>query len=200
MYTLNSYSLSAPVANFARSKNDIHTADHAGLFTNPESGVGLVEILIAVVLLSIGFLAAAKMQIEGMRFSQSAYNQSQAYFLASDMLDRMRANHSAVANGLYDNVETSDAATDPGCDNPSTHCTREEIAEQDIYDWSKQLHPLDSVSNFVPALPGAALGRVTPVAGADGIYIVHLEWTELIDDQEATEELNVNIVIQKSDN
>ncbi|MEE9320315.1 MAG: type IV pilus modification protein PilV [Granulosicoccus sp.] len=165
-----------------------------------ESGVGLVEILIAVILVSIGFLAAAKMQIEGMRFSQSAYNQSQAYFLASDMLDRMRANYKAVDNGLYDNIETSTSATNPGCDTPSNFCTRAEIAEQDLYDWSKQLHPLGSVTNFVPALPGTALGRVTPVAGTAGLYIVHLEWTELIDDQETTEELNVNIVIQMNDN
>jgi len=68
-----------------------------------QKGVGLLEILITVLLLSIGFLAAAKMQVQGMRFSQSAYIEAQAYFMISDMMDRMRSNAKGVRAKHYDN-------------------------------------------------------------------------------------------------
>jgi len=70
-----------------------------------QRGIGFIEILITIALLSIGFLALARMQVEGMRFSQSAYFQSQAYFLASDMINRMRTNTDGVRDGHYDNIE-----------------------------------------------------------------------------------------------
>ena len=46
-----------------------------------QSGVGLLEVLIALIILSFGFLATARMQVEGMRYSQGAYNLSQAKFM-----------------------------------------------------------------------------------------------------------------------
>ena len=60
-----------------------------------QQGIGLIEILIAVLLVSIGFLAAAQMQVHSMRFSQSAYHQSQAYYLATSMIARIRSNTKA---------------------------------------------------------------------------------------------------------
>ncbi len=97
--------------------------NHRNTFSR-HKGIGLIEILIAVVIMSLGFLAAARMQVEGMRFSQSAYYQSQAYFLASDMIDRMRSNITGVENGYYDDQATSSEADDPGCATHSMQFTR----------------------------------------------------------------------------
>ena len=108
-----------------------------------QSGVGLIEILISVILLSIGFLAAAKMQVEGMRNSQSAYYQSQAYFIAADIIDRMRANLPGVRDGHYDDAEISSTVTSPGCDTSTSICSPEQIAQQDLYEWSSHIHVLD---------------------------------------------------------
>jgi len=167
-----------------------------------QSGVGLIEILISVVLLSIGFLAAAKMQIEGMRNSQSAYYQSQANFLAADIIDRMRANLQGVQDEFYNNVSIDPERTNPGCDDASTNCTPAQIAAQDLYNWTSQIHVPDEYStekaaDFTPALPGTVTGTITPVDGSNGVLEVKLTWSEIINNVESEQELVVNFVAQQ---
>ncbi len=168
-----------------------------------QSGVGLIEILISVVLLSVGFLAAAKMQVEGMRNSQSAYYQSQAYFLAADIIDRMRANLKGVREGHYDVGNISATAVSPGCDMSTSICTPAQIAQQDLYEWSSHVHVLDQyagaeVDDFTPALPGTVVGTIRPVPDSAGVLQVSLSWTEVINNQDATETLTVNFVAQQT--
>ena len=156
-----------------------------------QRGVGLIEIMVSVVLIAIGFLAAAQMQIQGMRFSQSAYFQSQAYFLASDMIDRMRSNTDGVDAGNYDNISTSGSAANPDC--ASNTCNAAGIATQDIYDWSTYLHPLDGGSNFVAALPDAT-GTIQSIG--NGIYAVNLSWSEEIEGSSQSQTLTINFATE----
>ena len=57
-----------------------------------QRGVSLLEILIAVLVLAIGVLGAASLQLNAVRYSASAAHTTHASFIAYDMLDRMRAN------------------------------------------------------------------------------------------------------------
>lgn len=163
-----------------------------------ETGIGLIEVLIAVVLISIGFLAAARMQVEGMRFSQGAYYQSQAYFMASDMIDRMRSNVQGVKQGHYANATTSAGAGNPQCD--INACAARSIAEQDLFDWSANLHSIDGNSGFVPALPSSdntqAQGRITELSA--GIYDIELRWSETIGKKDKEQVLNVVFAMEES--
>lgn len=81
-------------------------ARHAG-------GMTLVEVLVTLVIISVGLLGVAALQLTTVRNNQDAYVRSQAAMLASDMLDRMRANRTDTAGnskaGLYE-VEIGDAA------------------------------------------------------------------------------------------
>ena len=160
-----------------------------------QRGIGLIEILVAVILVSIGFLAAARMQVESMRFSQSAYFQSQAYFLASDMINRMRTNTDGVEAGEYDNVTTDPAVMDQFCS--AQACDAAQIALQDIYDWSGYFYARDANANFVPALPSSediqAFAQVVPVD--DQIYQVSLTWSEAIRGEEVAQSLSVNFAL-----
>ncbi len=160
-----------------------------------QRGVGLIEILITIILLSIGFLAAARMQVEGMRFSQSAYYQSQAYFLASDMMNRMRTNVEGVRDGFYDNIQTSASAQDPGC--TASACDPQEIALQDVFEWGGYFHERNGEVNFIPALPSSdnvtAFATVVPV-DAD-IYTVRMVWSEIIGGEDKAQELSVNFAL-----
>lgn len=162
-----------------------------------QSGVGLIEILIAVVLISMGFLAAARMQVEGMRFSQSAYYQSQAYFLASDMIDRMRSNIPGVAKGFYSGKSTSAEASDPQCD--VSQCQPQGVADQDLFDWSTHLHSLEGSSNFVAALPGssskAAKGQIIDVG--NGIYAVVMSWNEVIGGDDSEQSFRIQFALEE---
>jgi len=159
---------------------------------NNQAGVGLTEILIAVVILSFGFLAAAQMQVQGMRFSQGAYLESQAYFMISEMMDRMRANEAGAKDDAYSNKVTSPGATDPLCN--INYCSPADQAVQDLYDWSAYLHNLRSVSNFVPLLPGSATetAQGTIVARANGVYTIEVSWNEKSGGEDKTQVLSVD--------
>lgn len=163
-----------------------------------QDGVGLVEILVAVVILAVGFLAAARMQVNGMRYSQRAYFESQAYFMAGDMLARMRANVDGVKNGNYDDLSTTDTTADPHCD--IQYCSPAQIAQQDLYDWSRQLISDANDSGFTPLLPSSstvtANGSVQLVA--DGLYSVVLEWAdENEEDGAGTSSLRVDLITEQ---
>ncbi len=163
-----------------------------------QKGIGLIEILIAVVIMSLGFLAAARMQVEGMRFSQSAYYQSQAYFLASDMIDRMRSNIAGVEQGYYDGQGTSADADDPGC--ALTPCNSLGIARQDLFDWSASLHSLQGASSFIPSLPGddtsTAQGVIQDMD--NGVYAVVMRWREVIKGENSQQELRIQFALEES--
>lgn len=57
-----------------------------------QRGFTLVEILVTVVLISVGLLGVAALQLTTLRGNQDAYVRSQASVLAGDILDRMRVN------------------------------------------------------------------------------------------------------------
>lgn len=65
-------------------------------------GAGLVEVLIAVLVMAIGLLGIAAMQASALRNSQSALERSQAVVQTYAILDSMRANRSAALAGAYD--------------------------------------------------------------------------------------------------
>ncbi len=56
-----------------------------------QQGFTLIEVLVAVVVLSIGLLGLAGLQTTGLRNNQSAYYASQAAIYANDIFERMRA-------------------------------------------------------------------------------------------------------------
>jgi len=66
------------------------------------AGFTLIEVLVALLVLSIGLLGLAALQSTTLQFNQSAYLRSQATNLAYDVIDRMRANRQAALDGAYD--------------------------------------------------------------------------------------------------
>lgn len=66
-------------------------------------GISLIEVLVTVVILSIGLLGLAGLQANSLRNNHSAYLRSQATYLSYEIIDRMRANRvEAVDNENYD--------------------------------------------------------------------------------------------------
>jgi type IV pilus assembly protein PilV len=64
-------------------------------------GVGLIEVLVAVLVLAIGLLGVAAMQATALRNSQSSLERSQGVMHVYTILDSMRANPSAARTGAY---------------------------------------------------------------------------------------------------
>ncbi|QJI31102.1 type IV pilus modification protein PilV [Pseudomonas sp. ADAK18] len=61
---------------------------------SPASQVGmtLIEVLVSVLILAVGLLGAALIQLKALKYTDSSRMTSQASFIAYDMLDRIRAN------------------------------------------------------------------------------------------------------------
>ena len=65
-------------------------------------GATMIEVLVALLVLSIGLLGVAALLSTGMRNNYDAHLRSQATVLAYDIVDRMRANRTAALDGNYD--------------------------------------------------------------------------------------------------
>src|SRR5262249_35342404 len=66
------------------------------------AGFSLIEVLVALVILSVGLLGIAAMVSESLKSKDSSYYHTQALNLANAMLDRMRANRDTATNSGYD--------------------------------------------------------------------------------------------------
>jgi len=60
-----------------------------------QAGMTLIEVLVATLILAIGLLGAAMIQLNALKYTDSSRMTSQASFIAYDMLDRIRANSGA---------------------------------------------------------------------------------------------------------
>lgn len=77
------------------------------------AGAGLLEVMIAVLLLSFGMLGLAGMQALSLRGSQSALQRTQAVVHTYTILDAMRANRAEALIGAYD-IPMTCAPPEPG--------------------------------------------------------------------------------------
>ena len=57
-----------------------------------DSGFTLIEVLVALVIVALGMLGNAMLQLQGMKNSNDAYLRSQIGLFAYDIADRVRAN------------------------------------------------------------------------------------------------------------
>ncbi|EJN29329.1 type IV pilus modification protein PilV [Pseudomonas sp. GM78] len=60
-----------------------------------QEGMTLIEVLVALLILGVALLGAAAVQLNALKYTDSARMTSQASFIAYDMLDRIRANAAA---------------------------------------------------------------------------------------------------------
>jgi len=64
-----------------------------------QAGVGLVEVLITVLILSTALMALAALQTRSLQYNSSAYLRSQANIIAYDIMEQMRSLSPSPASG-----------------------------------------------------------------------------------------------------
>ncbi len=92
-----------------------------------QRGVSLIEVLVSIVILTMGLLGLAGLQVAGIKVTQSSQFRAQAAQLANDMADRMRGNIAAARLGVGGyNLAMSDPepGTAPGPDAERTEWLR----------------------------------------------------------------------------
>ncbi len=150
--------------------------------TRPRTGTGgftLVEVLVALVVMSVGMLGIAALYLEGLRAGRTALYRTAAVNLAADMADRIRANPDA---GL------AYAGTGPGstqnCINGPVDCTSGQMANDDWADWLRQVDT---------QLPDGATGEVDVLGPAPLTYSITVAWPEIGQEEPATYSLRIRL-------
>ncbi|HEY5849431.1 MAG TPA: type IV pilus modification protein PilV [Lysobacter sp.] len=100
-----------------------------------QRGVGLIEVLIAVLILAIGLLGIAALQAVALRNSQSALERSQAVVRSYDILEAMRVNVAEARSGGYDMPMT---CTSPAPGTRGSSAGR--LAGNDLVAWISAIH------------------------------------------------------------
>jgi len=144
-------------------------------------GFTLVEVLIALLVLSIGMLGIAALYLESLRASRSALVRTQAVTLAADIGDRIRANRDTA--GAYDCGGT--CAKDAG---------EVGIARDDLNAWREAVED-DPADPDDPGLPGGVASVTFLGGGANtpDAYTVTISWTEIGYTSPITYQLRVEI-------
>ena len=85
-----------------------------------QSGVGLIEVMVAVAILAFGMLGIAALQATALRNTQSSLQRSEAVMKTYAILDAMRANRDAAMIGSYNmgNINAAGAVTAWACARP----------------------------------------------------------------------------------
>jgi type IV pilus assembly protein PilV len=105
------------------------------------AGFSLIEVLIALVILSVGTLGIAAMMAVSLKNKNSAYSRAQAGDLAYTILDRMRANRATAIQHGYD-ITLGAAPADPtpgACIGIAADCSPTQIADLDLNQWKYSL-------------------------------------------------------------
>jgi len=121
------------------------------------TGFSLIEVLVALIVLTIGLLGLAAIQITGLKNNQSAYYRTSATVLAYDMADRMRLNRSVAEAGGYNLTIANNAP------NGTT------LVDVDRIAW------LNNISTTLPVGDGA-IGLTT--VGTKQIVTIIVQWDD----------------------
>lgn len=116
-----------------------------------QRGVGLIEVLVSVLVVSIGLLGAVALQAAALRNNQGSYERTQAGILTQGILDAMRANLDGVNAGQYDTGGFI-------CTAPNTT----NLATRDLARW---------IGDLQAQMNGGACGQVACATGACTITV-----------------------------
>ena len=150
------------------------------------AGFTLIEVLVAVLIFSVGMLGLAGLQITATQANHSAYLRSIATILANDMADKMRANMIAVDNGDYDRViSLGNAAEDTNCYNlagGAPGCTAQQMAFWHAWDWTQNLAgilPNGQGEVCLDSTPTVPLGNAAaPGCDGAGLFAIKVWWQD----------------------
>lgn len=143
------------------------------------AGYVLLEALVAVVIASVGFIGAARMQTLGLAMNNSALTRQKATLLGYQMADRIRANQAGVSVRAYDRP----SAGPIDCLSSASGCTPLQLAGADVGEWQSE------IAAQLPASTGVVCLDSTPDDGDPGtpqcdgngnVIAVKVWWTDKI--------------------
>lgn len=133
-----------------------------------QRGFTLLEVMIALMIFSIGLLGLAGLQAGGLRSNTQAQLRTVAVIQADDMADRIRSNPRGVTDGDYNAMDSSNP-TAGNC--ISNTCTAAQMATYDYYEWET------SNQGLLPSGHGTVTTTVVG-GGVTTLFTVTVMWDE----------------------
>lgn len=106
-----------------------------------QKGIGIVEVMVALVVVSMGVLGMASLQLTGIKYTSSGYSRSLAVLFSENLAARMRSNQEAVSDFHYAGFDSDTLNCNvipvPFCQatfsSPAQLCDHQEMAVFDLY-------------------------------------------------------------------
>jgi type IV pilus assembly protein PilV len=154
-----------------------------------QRGISLIEVLVTLVIISIGILGTASLQVVSKRANFESIQRSAAAHLANDYLQRMRGNRTVLDNYLVADFlggKSLGASPAKDCATDGANCVNSELASYDQWQWEQQLDgAMERIGTTnVGGLFEPSACVVGPAGGIDGVYEVAIAWrggTEHVD-------------------
>ena len=145
---------------------------------NGFEGFSLIEVLIAVLVLSIGLLGLAGLQTMSMSNTHSAYLRTQANYLIYDLIDRMRINRAMAQNGNYNIALGTGPSGTTNCE--TVTCTAAYMAVFDLNQWKCSLGKwnTNSICTNTLSIAGRLPNGDGSVTQNGNLYTVQVRWDD----------------------
>ena len=137
------------------------------------AGFTLIEILVAIVVVSVGLLGYAGLQLNGLNQTHAALFRSQAAISTHDMADRLRANPPGSFLGGYRTAETA-ALAKPDC---TLGCTPFNLAVNDLKTWQALLSQHLPMAMGTVSCADSDLLDANPCS-AESIHTIVVSWDD----------------------
>ena len=115
-------------------------------FKASQQGLSLIEAMVSLLVISIGLLGIASLQVNAMKLNSSSYWHSQAIMAAHNMADRVRANSLETNN--YIGIDTNN---DYDQDCKANACTASNMRLSDAADWVSLVSTIPSGRGIIRA-------------------------------------------------
>lgn len=141
-----------------------------------QRGVGLIEVLIAVLVFALGVLGMASIQVNAKRTSYDALQRSLATSLTRDIIERMRSNPSDTSLAIYGTVNNlgGGSVSTPGTNCNTSDCSTSALATHDVWEWERALDGASETLNDVKA--GGLVSPRACITHDAGVVTVAIAW------------------------
>lgn len=157
-----------------------------------QRGFGLVEVLVTLVIMAVGLLGIAALQIMSKRSNFEATQRTTASMLANFIVERMRANPDGLmvyagaletpAASVGGPTPTYDPEPNPTCSSTTATCTANELATHDLWLWEQLImgasEQIGTTNTGGLVSPTACITTNVPAVTTDrsGQYTVTIVW------------------------
>lgn len=144
---------------------------------NQQRGVGLIEVLVAVLVLATGILGLVSMQLNAKRTGNEAVQRVTAVYLAQGLAEKMRMNNGQLSAYVLD-WSQGDTVPAAGTDCDAAVCTAAELAAYDVNQWITELQGAGEVRTVAGSNinTGGLLDPSACVTNNAGMVTVAIAW------------------------